>query len=161
MIVGITGVICTGKQAMSQHLTQTHGFEAINVMEIFKLRLIKQRREARSRRDARVARIEKAREKAKNKQLTPEKDGSSDQSAPEEESKHEEAIEDSQLDVDDRELGLVPGDGGVFCHAYFMADYSQLRKIIIKEVFRDLTSKWNRHFVVYPLSPCDDIQLML
>lgn len=27
-------------------------------------------------------------------------------------------------------------------------------------MFRDLTGKWTRHFVVYPLSPCDDIQLM-
>lgn len=35
-----------------------------------------------------------------------------------------------------------------------------MRQAIIKEVFRDLTGKWNRHFVVYPLSPLDDIKLM-
>ena len=44
MIVGITGAICSGKYSMAFYLTQTHGFEAINVMEIFKLRLMKQRK---------------------------------------------------------------------------------------------------------------------
>ena len=48
-----------------------------------------------------------------------------------------------------------------FCHAYYQSEYKELRQKIIKEVFRDLTGKWTRHFVVYPLSPCDDIQLML
>jgi len=42
-----------------------------------------------------------------------------------------------------------------------MSEYKDLRQDIIKEVFRDLTGKWNRHFVVYPVSPCDDINLML
>lgn len=41
MIVGITGAICSGKETLTTYLVQTHGFEAINVMEIFKLRLIK------------------------------------------------------------------------------------------------------------------------
>ena len=47
MIVGITGAICSGKSIFTLYLTQTHGFEAINVMEIFKLRLIKKLREQR------------------------------------------------------------------------------------------------------------------
>ena len=40
MIVGITGAICSGKAALALYLAQTHGFDAVNVMEIFKLRLI-------------------------------------------------------------------------------------------------------------------------
>ena len=52
MIVGITGAICSGKAALAQYLIQTHGFEAIDIMEFFKLRLQKKRREARSRREA-------------------------------------------------------------------------------------------------------------
>ena len=39
MIVGITGAICSGKYEMAVYLMQRHGFEAINVMEIFKHRL--------------------------------------------------------------------------------------------------------------------------
>ena len=54
MIVGITGAICSGKSAFALYLAQTHGFEAINVMEMFKLHLIKQRKEARKKRDARM-----------------------------------------------------------------------------------------------------------
>ena len=52
MIVGITGAICSGKYAFAIYLAQTHGFEAINVMEIFKMRLKKQRKEARLKRVA-------------------------------------------------------------------------------------------------------------
>lgn len=52
MIVGITGAICSGKQALAFYLAQTHGFEAINVMEIFKIRLVKQRADRRKKRDA-------------------------------------------------------------------------------------------------------------
>ena len=53
MIVGVTGAICCGKYSMALYLMQTHGFEAINVMEIFKLRLMKQRKNARARRTLR------------------------------------------------------------------------------------------------------------
>ena len=42
-----------------------------------------------------------------------------------------------------------------------MVEFKEIREKIIKEVFRDLTSKWDRHFVIYPLSPCDNIKLML
>ena len=80
-----------------------------------------------------------------------------------EERKEEEVIEgdnDTQLDKSDVELGLEQGDKN-FCFAYYQAEYKTLRQEIIREVFRDLTGKWNRHFVVYPLSPCDDIKLLL
>ncbi len=50
MIVGITGAICSGKQALALYLVQTHGFEAINVMEIFKIRLRKLRADRRKKR---------------------------------------------------------------------------------------------------------------
>jgi hypothetical protein len=42
-----------------------------------------------------------------------------------------------------------------------MRKHKELRNQIIKEVFRDLTGKWDRNFVVYPLSASEDIQLML
>lgn len=86
MIIGITGAICAGKEAMATYLVQTHGFEAINVMEIFKLRLIRQRKAARARREAKKIR------------------SANGPTANEEESKDEEAItgdEDHQLDVAD------------------------------------------------------------
>lgn len=41
-----------------------------------------------------------------------------------------------------------------------MVEFKEIREKIIREVFRDLTSKWDRHFVIYPLSPCDNIALM-
>ena len=74
----------------------------------------------------------------------------------EQEESKEELIEDSEdLEATDRELGL---DGTkTFCYAYYNKEYKQLRQEIIKETFRDMTGKWNRNFVVYPLSPCDDI----
>ena len=53
MIVGITGAICAGKASLALYLAQTHGFEAINVMEIFKLRLLSKRQKERLAREAR------------------------------------------------------------------------------------------------------------
>ena len=63
------------------------------------------------------------------------------------------------IEKTDAELGLEPGNQN-FCYAYYHVDFKKLRQDIIREVFRDLTGKWNRHFVVYPISPCDDIQLL-
>ena len=129
---------------MATYLVQTHGFEAINVLEIFKLRLIRQRKAARARKEAKKNRLG---------------NGPSN----EEESKEEEVIsvdDDHQLEIEDSNLGLESGPKR-FCHPYYQPEYKQLRQTIIKETFRDLTGKWNRHFVVFPLSPCDDIQLML
>lgn len=39
--------------------------------------------------------------------------------------------------------------------------YRELRGAIIKEVFRELTGKWDRNFVIYPISSYEDIQLMM
>jgi len=39
MIVGITGGICVGKQTLVQYLVATYGFEAVNLLTIFKSRL--------------------------------------------------------------------------------------------------------------------------
>lgn len=44
MIVGITGTICSGKAALARYLVETYGFEAVNILDIFKARL-KQLRE--------------------------------------------------------------------------------------------------------------------
>ena len=63
MIVGITGAICAGKYQFAQYLAQTHGFEAINFLEIFKLRLIRQRREIHKRREARQKKLKAKNEK--------------------------------------------------------------------------------------------------
>ena len=119
-------------------------------MEIFKLRLIKQRKAARSRRDA----INSANKSAE----------SGPTAHAEETKEEEEAIEckseDHQLDVSDADLGLETGTVN-FCYAYYQAEYKELRQAIIRETFRDLTGKWNRNFVVFPLSPCDDINLLL
>ena len=68
--------------------------------------------------------------------------------------------EDCALHKTDAELGIELGNKS-FCYAYYQKEFKSLREAMIKEVFRDLTSKWGRNFVVYPLSPCDDIQLML
>lgn len=40
MIVGITGGICVGKHTMVQYLIQTYNFEAVNLLVIFKSKLI-------------------------------------------------------------------------------------------------------------------------
>lgn len=53
MIVGITGGICSGKAALALYLVQTHGFEAVDILEFFKHRLLKKRQEARAIREAR------------------------------------------------------------------------------------------------------------
>ena len=122
-------------------------------MEIFKLRLMSKRDKARLAREAK--RINSTRPCS---QL--ELDSASPNEEPEESKEEVIESEDDILQKTDRELGLEPDDKN-FCYAYYKSEYKQLRQEIIKEVFRDLTGKWNRHFVVYPLSPCDDIQLML
>lgn len=39
MIVGIIGAICAGKETLVQYMVQTYGFEAVNLLVIFKNRL--------------------------------------------------------------------------------------------------------------------------
>lgn len=112
MIVGITGAICAGKTALVMYLVQTYGFEAVNLLEIFRSKLI---------------------QKLQN-------------NAESELSQEEEAKEECER--------LKSTD---FCQAYYKRKYQELRKQIIKEVFRDLTGKWDRNFVVYPLSASEDI----
>ena len=36
MIVGITGAICAGKTSLVMYLIQTYGFEAVNILDIFR-----------------------------------------------------------------------------------------------------------------------------
>ena len=62
--------------------------------------------------------------------------------------------------MSDADLGILDNNDH-FCKAYFMPEFKDLRQNIIREVFRDLTGKWDRNFVIYPLSPCDNFQLML
>ena len=64
------------------------------------------------------------------------------------------------LKMSDADLGILDNNDH-FCKAYFMPEFKDLRQNIIREVFRDLTGKWDRNFVIYPLSPCDNFQLML
>lgn len=39
--------------------------------------------------------------------------------------------------------------------------YKDLRLEIIRETFRDLTGKWDRNFVIFPISGQEDIKLMI
>ena len=39
MIVGLTGAICAGKYELAKYLMQTYGFEAVNLLDTFKLHL--------------------------------------------------------------------------------------------------------------------------
>jgi hypothetical protein len=32
---------------------------------------------------------------------------------------------------------------------------------VIRETFRDLTGKWDRNFVIFPISGQEDVQLMM
>ena len=36
-------------------------------------------------------------------------------------------------------------------------DFKDLRLNLVKKVFKEVTSQWNKHFVIYPLSSCEDI----
>ena len=36
MIVGLTGSICSGKETLALFLVENYGFEAINILELFK-----------------------------------------------------------------------------------------------------------------------------
>ena len=39
MIVGLTGPICSGKETLAQYLVMQYGFEAINILELFRNKL--------------------------------------------------------------------------------------------------------------------------
>ena len=97
MIIGLTGAICSGKTEFAKYLMQTYGFEAINLLETFKMRLKKEKDEA------------KQAKRLKKQQIKEKQDKKSGQNAnTEEESKDEEAIEsDSELDED--ALGIING----------------------------------------------------
>ncbi len=43
----------------------------------------------------------------------------------------------------------------------FVDKNRDLRISMVKEVFRDLTGKWDRNFVIFPISSFEDIQLMM
>jgi hypothetical protein len=48
-----------------------------------------------------------------------------------------------------------------FCFSYYKSKYSKLRNSIIKDLFIELTAKWGRNFVIYPLTAGEDLQLMI
>jgi hypothetical protein len=64
---------------------------------------------------------------------------------------HEEESDQSDEDISDQ----------AFCFAYYKQKYSKLKNSIIKDLFIELTSKWGRNFVIYPLSICEELQLMI
>ena len=39
MIVGLVGPICSGKGSLAQYLVDKYGFEAINILDIFRQRI--------------------------------------------------------------------------------------------------------------------------
>ena len=39
MIVGLTGPICSGKETLANFLVEKYGFEAINILELFRIKL--------------------------------------------------------------------------------------------------------------------------
>jgi dephospho-CoA kinase len=43
MIIGITGAICSGKQAFAEYLKEKYGFEVVNLLELFR-ELLKERK---------------------------------------------------------------------------------------------------------------------
>ena len=80
----------------------------------------------------------------------------------------EEDKDDENPDEDEDEGLSNPSS---FCFAYYLSRYlwynlsvekhREIRIAIIKEVFRDLTGKWDRNFVIFPISSFEDIQLMM
>lgn len=42
MIVGLTGSICSGKETLAQYLVQQYGFEAINILDLFRQEIAEQ-----------------------------------------------------------------------------------------------------------------------
>ena len=44
MIIGITGAICSGKSKLVEYLIKTYGFEALDILTIFKLKLTQELR---------------------------------------------------------------------------------------------------------------------
>lgn len=45
-----------------------------------------------------------------------------------------------------------------FCFQYFHNKYRDVRLKIIKDLFRELTSNWREHYVIYPLGSTAEIQ---
>jgi dephospho-CoA kinase len=39
MIVGLVGPICSGKESLAQYLVENFGFEAINILDLFRERI--------------------------------------------------------------------------------------------------------------------------
>ena len=64
---------------------------------------------------------------------------------------------DGQDEVDE----VVDLSEDFFCEAYYKVEYREIRMQIIKELFKELTVKWNRNFVMYPLSSSEDVQDMV
>ena len=62
----------------------------------------------------------------------------------------EECIEDDEFD--ENELNEE-----YYCYAYYKNEFKDVRNQIVKSIFRDLTGKWSRNFVIYPLSSIEDI----
>ena len=36
MIVGLTGSICSGKETLAMYLVENYGFQAVNILELFR-----------------------------------------------------------------------------------------------------------------------------
>lgn len=45
-----------------------------------------------------------------------------------------------------------------FCFQYYHKKYRDARLKIIKDLFRELTSNWRQHYVIYPLGSTAEIQ---
>jgi dCMP deaminase len=65
-----------------------------------------------------------------------------------------------QKDCDNQEEEPILDDM-FFCFAYYQVKWKELRLRVIKETFRDLCGKWDRNFVIYPISGQEDIKLMI
>ena len=42
MIVGLTGSICSGKETLAKYLVEQYGFEAINILDLFRQQIAEQ-----------------------------------------------------------------------------------------------------------------------
>ena len=69
--------------------------------------------------------------------------------------KEKAALEETKDDSSSKTIPMTRDTD--FCVAFYQAEYKDLRQKIIKQVFKDMSSKWNRNHVIYPLSPCDNI----
>ena len=181
MIVGLTGSICSGKETLAKYLVEVYGFEAVNILDLFKQRITELQKENKGKKlslDIKVVNIEA---ESPAKHFGSRLDGLSTEPAKKEEefllpqdvpmsnklSKMKKVPSLScmdgyqQLSQDAQEQVNSPADildEDQYCFQYYHKKYRDIRLEIIKDLFRSLTSRWKQDFVIYPLGSTNEIQ---